>query len=472
MRRLALVAALALAGGALPAPAWAGRFEGTNPSFPKVLERAKASKRLVLIDVVRPDCVWCQALERDTFSDARVAAALDGFVLARYDAETEGGRGVAQRYRVRGFPTLVVVDAAGQEVDRLVGFSPPETFLAETERIRAGEATLPVLAAAHAKAPGDPAAAIAYAKKLARAGDPAAAAVLDPVVAAAAAGSPGRLETLLARADVALERGDSDGAMAAWQKVVDEAPRSDAAADARVARVRRLASEGSVARALEEAEAARGVVKDPARLASIEEVAFRLQRAGLERTLVRWGEGAAEAKDAAALHGAALAALESGVALGSALRWVERAADLSKRAPEVLDTWARLHAALLAYESAVARGREALAAGLSGPARDALAASVARWEAALAAPPEPGPDAPGAAGPAGRDAPDAAPAPPGAVPPVGTPARPPSSQAAPDPRDPCPPSRGAASVPDPCPPSGMDAARSGDDTHGESGARR
>src|SRR5262245_47235756 len=163
MRRV--VAAIALSVGVLvPSLASAGRFEGTNLPFAKVLERAKASKRLALLDFVRPGCTWCTALERETFADERVVKALDGFVPARYDAETEGGRGVAQRYRVRGFPTLVVVDAAGAEVDRLVGYSPPEKFLAEAERIRSGEGTLPALAAAHEKAPDDAAAAVAYAK--------------------------------------------------------------------------------------------------------------------------------------------------------------------------------------------------------------------------------------------------------------------------------------------------------------------
>src|SRR5262249_40637652 len=105
MRRV--LAALSLAAGLLAAsPALRGRFEGTNPAFAKVLEQAKALRRPALLEFVRPDCTWCAALEKETFSDARVAKALDGFVLARYDAETEGGRGPAQRYRVRGFPTV------------------------------------------------------------------------------------------------------------------------------------------------------------------------------------------------------------------------------------------------------------------------------------------------------------------------------------------------------------------------------
>ena len=293
MRRVA--AAIALSVGILvPSIASAGRFEGTNLPFAKVLEKAKASKRLVLLDFVRPGCAWCTALERETFSDARVAKALDDFVLARYDAETEGGRGVAQRYRVRGFPTLVVVDAAGR------GGRPPRRLLAAREvpgRDRAdprGRGDAPrargrpregarrrrgrrrVRAEARARRP--------------RRGD--GAARPRRLAGRRLGGRPPR-RPRGARRDRARARRHGGRARGVRRRRSRRRPKSPAADDARVARVRLLASEGRLAKALEEAETARGVVRDPAKRAALEETTFHLQRAGLERTLVRWGEGAA-----------------------------------------------------------------------------------------------------------------------------------------------------------------------------------
>jgi len=59
-------------------------------------------------------------------------------VALRADAEKEG-KELAGRFRVRGYPTMVFVDPSGKEVDRIVGYLPPEKFLAELERIRSGD---------------------------------------------------------------------------------------------------------------------------------------------------------------------------------------------------------------------------------------------------------------------------------------------------------------------------------------------
>jgi len=49
------------------------------------------------------------------------------------------GQDAAERYAIGGFPTTVFLNGAGEEVDRIVGYLPPEEFLAELQRIRSGD---------------------------------------------------------------------------------------------------------------------------------------------------------------------------------------------------------------------------------------------------------------------------------------------------------------------------------------------
>jgi thioredoxin-related protein len=60
---------------------------------------------------------------------------VDGYVAVRYDADAGEGSALAQRYGVRGFPTFVLVDPGGRELDRFSGYRTPEEFVA---RLRGG----------------------------------------------------------------------------------------------------------------------------------------------------------------------------------------------------------------------------------------------------------------------------------------------------------------------------------------------
>jgi thioredoxin-related protein len=65
-----------------------------------------------------------------------VVTELSSLVPVSIDAESRAGAPVAQRYGVRGYPTLLVVDASGREVGRIAGFVPPDEFLRRIQGIR------------------------------------------------------------------------------------------------------------------------------------------------------------------------------------------------------------------------------------------------------------------------------------------------------------------------------------------------
>jgi len=102
------------------------------------LSEARERDTLVMIDFKTSWCTWCKRLDQDTFSDSEVIAELEELVAIRLDAEEEG-KDAAEKYGVRSFPTVVFLDAAGREVDRILGYLPPDAFLIEIRRIRTGD---------------------------------------------------------------------------------------------------------------------------------------------------------------------------------------------------------------------------------------------------------------------------------------------------------------------------------------------
>lgn len=58
------------------------------------------------------------------------------------DAEKGEGVELRKRYNISGFPTTVYVNPDGTEIDRLVGYAPPDEFLAISQDYRANKNTL------------------------------------------------------------------------------------------------------------------------------------------------------------------------------------------------------------------------------------------------------------------------------------------------------------------------------------------
>src|SRR5262249_10876463 len=83
-------------------------------------------KKPVLLDFGAVWCVPCKLLDEEMGKPA-LADVVAAFAVTRYDAERGEGAKAAARYKVVGFPTLIVVDGAGNELARKTGFDPDGT---------------------------------------------------------------------------------------------------------------------------------------------------------------------------------------------------------------------------------------------------------------------------------------------------------------------------------------------------------
>ena len=99
----------------------------------------EAGGRLVLLDFYADWCMTCKELERETFADVGVQAALAGMVTLQADvtANDAADRALMQRFGIIGPPAILFFDADGKErrERRLVGFIAAEAFKAQVQSL-------------------------------------------------------------------------------------------------------------------------------------------------------------------------------------------------------------------------------------------------------------------------------------------------------------------------------------------------
>ena len=111
---------------------------------PKALDRAKAEKKVVLLDFTGSDwCGWCKRFDKEVFSTTEFKAySTKNLVLVEVDFPNQkklgpelkkANDGLKNKYKVDGFPTFVVLNGEGREIGRQVGYleGGPKAFIAK-----------------------------------------------------------------------------------------------------------------------------------------------------------------------------------------------------------------------------------------------------------------------------------------------------------------------------------------------------
>ncbi len=131
---------LALAEGESADHALPFRAVKGSPGLDTELGQAAAQRQTTMLDFYADWCVSCKEMERFTFSDPRVQAALDGMRMLQTDVTANDAQDqkLLKRFELFGPPAILFFDPEGRERRelRVVGFMSAEEFEAIVARAR------------------------------------------------------------------------------------------------------------------------------------------------------------------------------------------------------------------------------------------------------------------------------------------------------------------------------------------------
>ena len=101
-------------------------------SYDNAISVAKSQGKLVFLDFTASWCLPCKKMERETFSNKSLGDFVNrNFVSFKVDNDFFWGMDLADKYDVKSFPTLLVLDTNGNVVKRITGFQTAEGLLGE-----------------------------------------------------------------------------------------------------------------------------------------------------------------------------------------------------------------------------------------------------------------------------------------------------------------------------------------------------
>ena len=101
------------------------------------MERAKEQDKLLFINFFTDWCGYCKKLDAQTLADKTVADTLNShFLPAKINGDSN--RSLADKYRVRGFPTLVFARHDGRPVFIIPGFVEEKYFMEALKYVHSG----------------------------------------------------------------------------------------------------------------------------------------------------------------------------------------------------------------------------------------------------------------------------------------------------------------------------------------------
>jgi len=92
---------------------------------PELFDRARAERRLVILDLEAVWCHWCHVMEKTTYKDDKVVALLKSkYLPVRVDQDANPD--LSNRYGDWGWPATIIFASDGTELAKWRGYLPPE----------------------------------------------------------------------------------------------------------------------------------------------------------------------------------------------------------------------------------------------------------------------------------------------------------------------------------------------------------
>jgi len=103
-------------------------------NFEGALAKAASSKKLVLVDFGAPWCPSCVRMETEVFGNKDFQKATKGLVKLAINVDKSENTALKKQYHVKAIPTLLILNAKGEELYRSLDFIPPKQLAAEIKK--------------------------------------------------------------------------------------------------------------------------------------------------------------------------------------------------------------------------------------------------------------------------------------------------------------------------------------------------
>jgi len=102
-------------------------FEG---SWSEAVKKSKEENKPIFLDVYATWCGPCKMLKRNTFSDKEVGEYFNThFINVSLDGEEEEGRKLMEKYNLRAYPSLLVIDQHETAQVTEAGYKSPDKLI-------------------------------------------------------------------------------------------------------------------------------------------------------------------------------------------------------------------------------------------------------------------------------------------------------------------------------------------------------
>lgn len=107
-----------------------------NVVFDRLVREAQRSGKPIFLDFYTKWCRPCKKMDETVFKRPDVSLMLNNYFLSyKVDAEDFDGIGLAQRFKVFGYPTFVYLSPDGEEIDRINGFAKASQLINKSKSV-------------------------------------------------------------------------------------------------------------------------------------------------------------------------------------------------------------------------------------------------------------------------------------------------------------------------------------------------
>lgn len=123
------------------APLYAQKnHRGFFRKYSTAVQEANEMGQILMIAFYEKSCFLSKQMEQEVYSSKEFQKITDEIACVKMDIDTEEGGKLAEKYQIPGCPTVLFVNGAGLELERISSFVPKSVFLGEVIRLLSGNA--------------------------------------------------------------------------------------------------------------------------------------------------------------------------------------------------------------------------------------------------------------------------------------------------------------------------------------------